>query len=422
MAVATVQQVAAWANAMVAAGQMDPATAQIHTRQAQEGNYDTDNLIQSAGSLGITVPELGGNGAFAPTGSGGQAQEGSTAQRTITTLLTRFRNSQGTMADRQELYEGLFNLGHTAEQAKGVVDNEVANKLPEAGDFGALRRDGGGGALGAGGFDPAIGNRVPGIGSFGGGPGDPLAGQYGASGTTLGSFAAAPRPGLPNPFPISGVTGGLGPLGDTAALSPEEGLRRDAFVNQGEEDVYRRVGGELFGPSTGLQKRVLDSLVNRFRAFHPITQFGTQDDDPNINPVEAQFRRFAAAPRPSGIDLGNQLAKIFATASPSDLDDAFGPDPGDEQGTFEEIQRAVRAGSIPFVQRLSPFVRSRAARGIEERFRQMFAEDPTQLQGVGGVFRELQRRKYLPTYSGATFGGRPITPEAAGFYGGDLFR
>ena len=217
----------------------------------------------------------------------------------------------------------------------------------------------------------------------------------------------APRPGAVAPLPVPG------PI-------PTE----DVYSNQPLGDVYRRVGTELFGPSTSLQRRVLSGLVNRFQNLSPITQFGVQDFNP-ADTVADQFRRFAKGSRPGGIDLGNQLARIFATASPTELEGSFGPqgeETAENAGTFGRVvEPGLGIGMTPFLQRLSPFVRSGIARELEEEFRNIYAQNPQRFTNTADVFRELQRRRYLPTYSGANFGGRAITPEAAGIFGGNLF-
>ena len=204
---------------------------------------------------------------------------------------------------------------------------------------------------------------------------------------------------------VAGTTGILGGgggnvniLGDdlgTGGVTPLQ-MTRPSLEFQPQEDIYRRVGQERFGPRTALQGEIVNRLGNQYDALRPILEFGP---DASRYDRAAGFRKFLNSPRPTGQQLGQDLAKIMATGG-SDLIEGSFTDEDINPTNFNRYRPALKAGLQPLMQDLSPFVQAGVARAIEDRFRQMFANDPTQFQGAGDVFRGLQSRKYLPTWGG----------------------
>ena len=228
----------------------------------------------------------------------------------------------------------------------------------------------------------------------------------------------------------TGVAGTIGLLGGgnvnilgddlaTGGVTPLQ-MTRPSLERQPQEDIYRRLIQERFGPRTALQARIGNSFANEYEAVRPILDFGL---DPSGLDRAAGFRKFLNSPRPTGQQLGQNLAKIMATGDPDTIEGSFAPRAmlsarTNESGEVapldfgQHLQDAFSTGIQPYVQRLSPFVRAGVARAIEDRFRQMFANDPTQFQGAGDVFRGLQRRNYIPRWN---------NPPGASAFSGNLF-
>ena len=285
-------------------------------------------------------------------------------------VLTAFRTSAMTP---QALYDQLRSLGYSAELAQHTVTNETASRSG---------------------------------GSASGPTGATLSGVAGGPGLLGGG--ASQMPGSPDTPPTGGALGGA------------------ALEFQPQEDIYRRVGQERFGPRNALSARVLNNLSNQYDEMLPILDFGT--DVKGIDRA-AGFRQFLNN-RPSGADLGQRLAAIMANGDPRFIEGTFAPGalPGaraSESGTrpldFDMFNPAFSSGLAPLMQRLSPFVRSGVARAIEDDFRQQFANNPDKFTSARSIFDELQRRNYIPRLNTPTVAGQQLWPGAANVFSGNLF-
>lgn len=235
------------------------------------------------------------------------------------------------------------------------------------------------------------------------GAGD-ISGTTGVGGAVSGGGVAGPETVLGG---LAGLGAGVGESGFVESGNIPGSLGNNPFLEQDPQDIYRRVGGDIFGPSSMLQQRILNNLVNRYGRFSPITQYGFTNTSPQtMGHEEARFRQFAQASRPSSQDLGARLSEIYGTL-PS-ATDSFNPQSVLFEDTFQNpeaqtkfgtIEPAFTAGIQPFLAGLSPFVQSSMARLLEDKFRELYARQPGNFAGARDVFGELTRRQFLPTYS-----------------------
>lgn len=313
------------------------------------------------------------SGPPAPDQVTGQAQATSAD---LSRILELFR-SGGMSPDT--LYAQLRSIGYSAELAMNVVDNLVAERQTQTQTAGLA------GAAGPGLLGGATGSTGPGLT-----PGD-ISGATGFGGPVSGGGMLTEE-----------LTGGVGPWGGVMERPDDLTARQEALFNQDPYPAWWRAGTEVFNPRSALRNKILSGLINRFQETSPITQFGMNawGADPEAN----RFRQFLKSPRPTGAQLGSQLAKIIGTAGLAPIGT---PESAQFEESFENfdantdwgrIAPAFQAGIQPFVQALSPFVQSSMAKVLERQFRELMAQNPSGFTGGRDLFAELQRRKFIPSY------------------------
>jgi hypothetical protein len=216
-----------------------------------------------------------------------------------------------------------------------------------------------------------------------------------------------------------------GPIGDITP--PKEGQLQNLF-QQYEEDrpgYLRRVALEKY-PTLGrgfFGENVLPRLQSRFEQFSPSMGVGTLEgpltpgSDPsylteeqglrNMGILRSRFEDFITGAPPSPQQLGGRLAEIMrnaATYAPDSAEyDVFRnqfwskPAPGGDPLTqASAASKAFQASILPTLQGVAPHLRGGLQNILTSRYRDELARDPGKYSGPLDVFREYQRRGFIP--------------------------
>ena len=221
----------------------------------------------------------------------------------------------------------------------------------------------------------------------------------------------------------------LTPGGDVPpVLTPEE--KEGQFQNlfqQYEQDrpgYLRRLALEKY-PTLGrgfFGENVLPRLQSRFEQFSPIMGFGTLEgpltpgSDPsylteeqglrNMGILRRRFEDFITGAPPSPQQLGGRLAEIMrdaATYAPDSAEyDVFRnqfwsvPTGSAPLTQAEAASKAFQASILPTLQGVAPHLRGGLQNILTSRYRDELARDPGKYSGPLDVFREYQRRGFIP--------------------------
>lgn len=324
------------------------------------GPANAPNINPATGPSGLTVQPTNIQGIPA-TSTGGQ-----------TNLSVRPTNIQGipaTGGTPQQILDALvarWNAGEFPDEAAMVV--AIRNALGAAGRpltqnaaqefFTELQTSG---RLGE--FAPEQ-------------PGQQAVQQPGQAPTPVQQPSQVPRPEVTQ-------TGPPDP-GDIA----NRNLRNELFADQPENLLRRRAIGQTFGDLTPFAFQAANRSFDRFEQTDPITSFAGQ----LAGTAPEQGNRFAAFLGGAGptreslnLDLNAILAGNVAGTPGSELfATQFGQDP----------RQAASAAAQPFLQGLSPRLRSQVGRTISNRFDTRFSQQPDQFQdpqSIVDLFEEFRR-------------------------------